>query len=128
MLYEKLRCNKAGFCRDISEFLKLPAIGSQNPRFAGVIHRSFSDISIRILRMVNRLEVSPAYPSPSLNIRNMRRYGKAVLRRFDYCIGYRLETHSIYERVKRRFEGEFFQSNRKVESLLNIDLRSFGYE
>lgn len=127
MFYEKFKADNVQFCNDI-----LAYVGSDT-RFelnkpAPPIHQSLSDISIKLYSILNRFVLSPNNPWPVLNLPILLRIGWPLLQKFDRVGADKIWKGRIRNKVKKRYAGMFAEYNRKLEELLNLDLRALGYE
>jgi len=127
MLYEKFKENNIQFCNDILEF-----VGSkrhfQLHEVVPPIHKSLSDVSIKLYSLLNRFVVSPNNPWPIFNFRALPRIGWPLLQKFDRIVGDSIRNGRIKKKVQQRYFDFFAEHNRKLETFIDVDLRSFGYQ
>lgn len=127
MLYEKFKADNERFCNDILKFVGSTArFELREP--APPIHQSLSDISIKFYSIINRFVVSPNNPWPVLDLPVLSRMGWPLLQGLDRLGMNKLWQNRIKEKVRQKYTGMFSEYNRKLDDLLNLNLRAFGYE
>ncbi len=127
MLYESFSAEKEAFCNEILSFVGLTTSSVQhysNKR----IYASLSDRAISIKRVLNRFSRTRTYAWPIVDIPYLHRLAIKLLGGFDSVVSSKSPQNQIYKQVKRYCQGQFMESNRVLESLLEVDLKDFGYE
>jgi hypothetical protein len=130
MFFEDLKKNQRNFCNEIIKFsTESPVIAHEMQSLSvGVENRSFSYISISILRFFNVFSYYPSmgiYPLVRIPGRKNLRRALTVLDRVFFS---KLQSTRLEQQVGRLVKGRYKESNMRLSGLLGIELRDKGYE
>ncbi|RBW68886.1 sulfotransferase domain-containing protein [Bacillus taeanensis] len=125
-LYEDFKSNPNGLIKDLCKFIGINQEFnySQNK---SLVNKSFSDLSIKILRPTNIFNYYPSmaqYPVINLPGRFLLRRSLRVM---DKAVGKQVAKNTIKNEVREIIGNYYEESNNELSKLLNINLHEKGY-